>query len=93
MADSEGRDAFIGVSAGLLVGLSASALSQISFFGLGRFMADLISLAMSIPYGNVIRLLFLAVTLLFILGAVIRFRDDGIAIVYSFLLGLFITFL
>ncbi len=93
MGLSEEADVFIGFAAGLLVGFSLSGMFKLSFFGLSEFLWGLIELAYSTPYGYFVRILFLAVTLLFVAGAILRFRENGIAIFYTFLIGFFVTFL
>ena len=87
------EDVFIGLAAGLLVGFSLAGVFKLSLFGLGEFLTGLIALAYSTPLGYFIRILFLAMTVLFILGAILRFRVNGIGIFYTFLIGFFVTFL
>ena len=86
-------DMLTGISSGVLVGFSLSGAFKMSFFGLSQFLSSLIALSFSTPFGYFVRLLFLTMTLLFLIGAVLRLRENGVAIVYPFIFGLFLTFL
>ena len=93
MGLSEEEDIFIGLATGLLVGFTLGGVFKLSFFGASQFLRGLFEIAYSTPYGSFVRLLFLAVTVLFIVGAILRVRENGVAIFYTFIFGFFLTLL